>query len=83
MTPPVFSKVYMSGVAAMCLPYHPAKTIFRVWDHNEMNMVWHQTVGPDCNSTPATPFSHTAITKRTQICSIGGKWAVKNVKDIF
>ena len=58
MTTPVLSKVYMSGVAAMCLPYRPAKPIFRVWDHNEMNMVWHQTVGPDCNSTPATPFSH-------------------------
>ena len=42
----------------MCFPDRLPQSIFGFWNSNQMDMIRHQAVRPDCDMTPLAPLGH-------------------------
>ena len=58
MSPPVFPEVYPPAVPSMRLTDSAPQTIFGFRHFNKVDIVGHQTVGPNFHSALCSPFFH-------------------------
>lgn len=56
MTPPTFPEIDHPAVAPVCFAYSAAQCIIALRHGDQMDVVWHQAVGPDFNRTFPAPF---------------------------
>ena len=49
---PAFAEVHEASVASVGLPQAPRQTVHICWNHNQVDVVGHEAVGPDRQATP-------------------------------
>src|SRR6185312_14136 len=58
VSPPALPKVDMASVSPMRLTNGQSKTVCRFWRSNQVNMIRHQTVGPNLDLLDTTKLGH-------------------------
>jgi hypothetical protein len=66
MTPPSFAEIHQSRVSTMGLTDGEHQTFFALGNCDQMNVIGHQTIGPDLDMVFLAPCTH-QITIRFKI----------------
>lgn len=58
MPPPSLTKIDPTGVTPMGFPDRPPQALLGFRNHDQMDVIRHQAVGPDLHGPAGAPFRH-------------------------